>query len=1202
LDYRILGPLEVSANGELIDIGPKQQRTLLGLLLVNANRVVSTERILEELWPDDAVGKEKTLWVYISRLRSALEPDRPARARSSVLVTKDHGYTLLVDAADIDGSRFEKAAQAGSALIRDEPRAAATLLREGLDLWRGEALEDFAYDDFSQMEITRLEELRRSTIEDRIDADIRSGHHREVTSELAAFAGQNPMRERPVALLMLALYRSGRQAEALRTFETHRRTIGEELGIEPSAELRRLEEQVLLQDPRLERIAGSSDEVARVGDVRSPFKGLQAFAESDVEVFFGRDRLTSELVRRLNSDTRFLALVGASGSGKSSVVRAGLIPALRKGAVPGSDGWLVAQMVPGSRPFTELEAAMLRSTLDSPDSLTDLLDDSEDGLLRTALRLLPRGEGRLVLFIDQFEELFTLVDSEDVRSRFIRNLEVALDDSHGRVAVVLALRADFYHLPLQYSHFAELLGNAVVNTVPLTPDELEAAAEEPAAIAGVYLQPALLGRLLADVAGQSGGLPLFQYALTELFDRRSDELLTAASYQEMGGVQGAISRRAEELYVAMDAAGQEAAKQLFLRLVTITESDAWSRRRVAAAEILALDIDVVAVQSVLDRFGSYRLLTFDRDHVTGSPTVEVAHEALLHEWARLRDWIDESRDDVLRHARLTVAIDEWTAAGEKPDYLLNGDRLQRYEEWSRVSTLTLSTDEQRFIDASLDHSEDQRRVVAKQAAQVSRLSRQARARLWGLAAAVVVLVAVGIGLFVAALGGDAPRIAIVHSGAGDRGMNDLMIDGLAAADREFDIEAEEVVPLVDPAGDIRHLAETGTNLIIVSTEYDRFVGPIAADYPDVRFAAIDPFAQHTELDNIANVEFAVADSAFLAGAAAGLVSKTGIVGFIGGVQVPPTEASRTGFEEGALLLTPDTEVLSRYIGPIENPLATATAQRELAHDLAVELFATGTDVIFVVAGGSGAGVIDAAVELSTPSRQLWVIGSDIDEYQTVSTIDQAHVLTSATKRYDIAVAGVIRSFLDGGFTPGVTTMSLADEGVALSRTGGHLDEVSGQLANLEGDVAFGHIFVPSLAERSPQWQRPPDHLWRITNDGHRCTIEGSLQPSEQSVVSVEPGRIVEVEYINLTDVVAGIAVRGISAEVTLQQLVTEAQAGIPQSFDTVVAASLVAPGATTSVAMVMTQATVVPNCFLPTSDETPSDFFTIVLAPGAQGE
>ncbi len=1196
MEYRILGPLEVLDEGRSIDVGPKQQRDLLGLLLLNAHRVVSTERILEELWGEEAHGKENTLWVYISRLRSALEPEREARSSSKLLVTKDHGYSLLVDSDDVDSHQFENAVEIGRSLLKDDPSAAAEQLRIGLDLWRGQALEDFAYEDFAQSEITRLEELRLSAIEDRMEADLRSGRHREISGELDAFAQANPLRERPVALLLKTLYRSGRQADALRAFERYRRVVGDELGIEPSPELCRLEEQVLLHDPRLEGLVSPSPATTEIVGERNPFMGLQAFSEADAERFFGRDRLISELVRRLTQGDRLLALVGASGSGKSSVLRAGLIPAVRKGAVD-RDSWLIAQMVPGSRPFTELEAGLLRSTPDAPDSLSELLEDGSDGLLRAALRVLPDRSARLLLVVDQFEELFTLVDSESVRTRFIHNLEVALDDPHGRIVIVLALRADFYDRPLEYAHFGELLGGGVVNTVPLTPDELETAAEEPAAFAGVRLEPSLLTRLLIDVTGQSGGLPLFQYALTELFDRRVEGILTAEAYKDLHGVQGAITRRAEDLFLKLSQTEQEAAKQLFLRLVTIADSDEWTRRRVHASEIVNLGVDVVAMQTVLDSFGTYRLLTFDRDNATGSPTVEVAHEALMHEWVRLRDWIDEGRDDVAHHARLTGAFVEWKAFGENPDYLLSGERLDHYEEWTRISTLHLSTDEQRFVDASIAHREELHEIEDERVARESRLGRQSRQRLWGLAAAVATLVMLGTGVLVATLGGDLPQVAMVHSGAGDLGMNDLMIEGLATAEREFDIQVAQVVPLVDPEGELRSLAETGTDLIIVSTSYDRFVEPIALEFPEVRFVGLDPFALHADYDNVSEILFAVEESGFLAGVAAAMTTNTEIVAFIGAVPTPQVEAARTGFEEGVRFHDSDVQVLSRYIGPVENPMATAGAKPNLARDLATQLYGEGADVIFAVAGESGTGVIDAAVALSEPSRHLWVIGSDIDQHGSVSAVEGAHVLSSAVKRFDTAVAISISSFLDETLTPGSATLGLDEDGVALSRTGGHLDDVSGQLANLEGDIAFGHIRVPKYPLRNPGWQIQPDIVWQLTIEGKRCFVTNGPKVSAGGLVAVTPGDIVELEYANRTGEIAGLAFRTIPPGTSLAQLEEQALEGIPTSFDAILGATRVASGATTSLAMVMPNTRVVANCFLDPLETLPGDFMAMILTP-----
>jgi basic membrane lipoprotein Med (substrate-binding protein (PBP1-ABC) superfamily)/DNA-binding SARP family transcriptional activator len=731
MEFGILGPLEAWVDGRPIDLGPHKQRALLALLLIHVDRVVPTDRILDALWGDDAAGKENALWVHISRLRSALEPHRAERGESSMLITRDHGYLIRSDPSSVDARRFESALSDARARLADEPEAASEILRRALDLWRGSALQDFAFDAFASAEIARLDELRLQAVETRIEADLRRGLAGQLIGELERLVYEHPLREGPVVQLMHALYRAGRQAEALRAFQRFRRGIAEELGIEPSPELCRLEEQILLHDPRL-----ISPTVARRATpataTLNPFKGLHAFREADAEDFFGRDRLVAEVVGRVSDGAHLVALVGPSGSGKSSIVRAGVVPALRKGALAGSERWLFASMVPGAHPFAELEAALLRSTIDAPDSLSPQLEDHTLGMLRAVLRLLPDDMSRLVLVIDQFEELFTLVEDEAERRRFLVNLVAAIDDPHARLVVVLTLRADSYHRPLEYRELAARLSPSVVNVLPLTSDELESAAQEPAARSGVRLEPALLAELLADVIGEPGALPLFQYALTELFDRREGDVLTVAAYRAMGGVRGALSRRADDLYHRLTLDEQEAARQLFLRLVSITEHENWGRRRVPASEIVSMGIDVVTMESVIDQLGRHRFLAFDRDHSTGAPTVEVAHEALLWEWDRVRDWIDEGRHDIQRRASLDAAAAEWVQANRDDDYLFVGNRLAGYEHWRATTSMRLTAAELDFLDASRIRQDD---VAATKWATPERETIPARPffrRRWGL--------------------------------------------------------------------------------------------------------------------------------------------------------------------------------------------------------------------------------------------------------------------------------------------------------------------------------------------------------------------------------------------------------------------------------------------------------------------------------------
>jgi WD40 repeat protein len=255
--------------------------------------------------------------------------------------------------------------------------------------------------------------------------------------------------------------------------------------------------------------------------------------------------------------------------------------------------------------------------------------------------------------------------------------------------------------------------------------------------------------MVADVAGEPGALPLLQYALTELFERRQDHALTLQSYREIGGVSGAVAARAEELYEAASDAGREAAQQLFLRLVTLGEGTEETRRRVARAELDSLEVDQAALEQVIDAFGRHRLLSFDRDPLTRAPTVEVAHEALLHAWGRLRGWIEAAREDLRLHRRLAAETREWESSGREASFLLRGTRLDLFEPWWTTSGLALARAEREYLEASLAQRDVERDHEEARKARERALERRSVSRLRALVAvlAVAALVAAGLTLF-----------------------------------------------------------------------------------------------------------------------------------------------------------------------------------------------------------------------------------------------------------------------------------------------------------------------------------------------------------------------------------------------------------------------------------------------------------------------
>jgi WD40 repeat protein/DNA-binding SARP family transcriptional activator len=1030
--FRVLGPLEVEADSGPVALGGPKERRLLAQLLVRPNQVVPVEALVRGLWgPQPPKSAPKTLQAHVVRLRQALEPGRARGAAGQVLVTRDPGYLLRVASGALDTARFEElTAQARHALANDDAEAAATL-REALGLWRGQAFEEFLDTDFGAAEADRLAELRLVALEDRIEAELRLGRHRELVAELEGLVRDQPLRERLWAQLLLALYRSGRQADALLAYQRARSVLVEELGIDPGAELRRLQAAILAQDPELDlpaaveaapaqelpaplaiggpafvgrvgelawlraawtrtahgrggvlflggapgmgktRLAaefarevhdqggwvlygrcepassdplqpftqaladmGASlqdvvgfsgqrstatlgqalvdvlsgrssdatalilddlhlaqpavlqalaglptaaaarrllvvglyrdqptpaalaklitqldldrsatrrlgplvpDEVAQVlaiycgqesprdvaggvlartggvpllvhqaasdlaqaqaaeqvdqvagqtGRSRSqlrttqarladnvvdlrelrehgqqlarlatdqdlpdaatddrpaaavcPYKGLARFEPDDAEFYFGRERLTAELVARLVG-AALVGVVGPSGSGKSSLLRAGLLPALRDGALPGSDRWRQLIIRPGEHPLRELARA--------------LGQDDHSGMLVHAADQGAGTNGRLLVVVDQFEEVFTACQDRQEQTRFLDELLAAATGDHGAV-LALGIRADYYGRCAEHPELAQQLAASQVLVGPMDAQEVRRAIELPARRAGLRVEPALSKAMVADVAGEPGGLPLLSTALLECWERRQGRTLTLAGYRERGGVQGAVARLAERAYLALDPEEQAAARRLLLRLAGPGEGQAVTRRRVPLAELeLARDPPTARALEVLT---ARRLLT------KGEGTVEVAHEALLREWPRLRGWLEEDTQGRALHRHLTQAAGEWAAAGRDPGELYRGARLTAALEWARDHRADLNDLERGFLDAGRAAAEREVADARHRADREARTSRRLRGLLAGLAVVLVLaLVAGGLAL---ALRGRAERQTVV---------------------------------------------------------------------------------------------------------------------------------------------------------------------------------------------------------------------------------------------------------------------------------------------------------------------------------------------------------------------------------------------------------------------------------------------------------
>jgi DNA-binding SARP family transcriptional activator/WD40 repeat protein len=1034
--FGVLGPLEVIAEDGPVPLGGQKQRVLLALLLTRPGRVVSVDALVQGLWADEPPrSADKTLQSYVVHLRQALEPGRPRGSVGTVLVTREPGYLLRVEPGELDAAWFEELATRGRRLLAaGAAEGAAATLREALALWRGEAFEEFPQVDACATEAARLAELRLGAVEERVEADLALGRHRELLAELDDLTRQHPLRERLWGQLLLALYRSGRQADALLAYQRARATLVEELGIEPGVELRRLHAAILAQDPQLhaapvgwpgpgrrgelpaalevgdpvfvgraielgwlratwthassghggavlvsgpagigktrlaaefahkvhkegalvlygrcdpppssplqpleqalavvgtstqavplpegeqppaafgaalagyvaprsgERpgvllvlddlhladaatlealagLAGAAEgrrllvlgayrddapaaalagllgrpplsaaqrrrleglsvpemarivavysaeeeslqaartllkatggvpllvhqaagdwararvtrrveqaaarsvrhrrdlravqaqvadnvvelqqlrgrrgavagaEVAESGPHRSPpaavlcpYKGLACFEPADSQLFFGRERLVAELVTHLVGPG-LLGVVGPSGSGKSSVVRAGLLPALADGVLPGSSRWTRVVIRPGEHPLDELARVAQRAGWQRTGAVGAAGEDGEpaDQPIR-ALADAGGGDGqrRLVLVIDQFEEVFTSCRDERERTAFLAALTAAAWATDGYASVVVVVRADYYGHCAADRELAELLAADHVLVGPMTEDELRRAIVRPAERAGLHLEAGLVEQLLADVAGEPGGLPLLSTALLESWQRRQGRTLTLAGYAGTGGVRGAVARLADRTFERLDAGQQTAARRLLLRLAGPGEGDAAVGRRVPLAELdLEDDPDLGAALAALT---DARLFT------TAEATVEVAHEALLRQWPRLRGWLEEDTQGRALHRHLIGAAQEWQTGGRDPGELYRGARLAAALDWATEHPADLNELERAYLDHSRQAAEHEVAEARRRAEQEARSNRRLRGLLAGLAAVLVVAVAAG---------------------------------------------------------------------------------------------------------------------------------------------------------------------------------------------------------------------------------------------------------------------------------------------------------------------------------------------------------------------------------------------------------------------------------------------------------------------------
>ena len=673
----VLGPLQVDGLGN--GLGPRD-RVVLSALVLRAGDPISTEALADALWGDDPPASwAKVVQGCVVRLRK--------RLGAAAIESGAGGYRLTLNEAEVDNRRFERLFErAREALAGGDPERTSYLVQESLELWRGPALVDLEEWEPGRVEAARLAGLRMDAEELRVEAEIRAGHARYVLDQARALAAQAPLRERRWALLTTALHQAGRQAEALAALKHARSMLVDELGLDPGRELVELEQRVLRQDSSLDPV------VERQISASCPYRGLLPYDAEDADSFFGRETDVAACLRKLR-DTGLLAVVGPSGVGKSSLIRAGVVATLVRSGTP------VLVTTPGSRPTESL-----------------------GGL---------RSQGRQTLVVDQAEEAVTTCSDPSERERYFAGLAAHVAAGG---ALVISMRADHLGDLAPYPEIARLLEDGLYLLGPMSEPDLRSAIEGPAHRFGLRLEPGLVDLLVREVEGEPAALPLLSHVLRETWERREGPTLTVGGYQATGGIRSAVSKSAERLYDAMDTSQRSRLRALLLRLVVPTEDGDPMRARVPRAKVAADDEHQRLVEQLVDA----RLVSIDGD------TVQIAHEALVRVWPRLRGWLDDDVEGQRLFRHLAGAADAWDAMGRPDSELYRGARLAGTVEWRDRAEPDLNDVEVAFLGASIALAEDEVRAAETRLAHERRINRRLRGALAGVGVLLIITMVAGL--------------------------------------------------------------------------------------------------------------------------------------------------------------------------------------------------------------------------------------------------------------------------------------------------------------------------------------------------------------------------------------------------------------------------------------------------------------------------